>query len=190
MKNRIFDLFFSISLLLVTSPILLFIATILKLTSHRSVIFRQQRLGLNKVPFVIYKFRTLVDVSEFSEDAIKTNEDPRITRFGRLLRQTHLDELPQLWNVIRGDMRLVGPRPLQNILVGKRTLTLPCYDNRFRVKPGLTGLVQIKGRIKEYSMGPSKSLRLEMFYIQKQNILFDLSILLHTMLVVLRRKGI
>lgn len=116
--------------------------------------------------------------------------DPRITKIGKLLRSTHLDELPQLWNVLRGDMSLVGPRPYGSKDVAKLKKQLRRYDDRYRVYPGITGLEQINGRERAVNRGPRFTLALDLIYIKRQNFWLDLYILYKTILVVLKRQGI
>ncbi|MCC7349595.1 MAG: sugar transferase [Phycisphaerales bacterium] len=180
--------------LLLLSPLLLAIALIIKLTSKGPVIFKQARAGLGGRPFMIYKFRTMVVDAEarkkalrqFSEQdgpAFKLTNDPRITRIGRILRTTSLDELPQLWNVFVGDMSLVGPRPL------------PCDEadgcdvwqqRRLDVTPGLTCIWQVEGRSR---VTFTEWMRMDIRYLKRRNLLRDLNLLLRTVPAILLRKG-
>ncbi|MES2059770.1 MAG: sugar transferase [Patescibacteria group bacterium] len=190
MKKRIFDLIFSVILVLLASPLFVLIAVLVRLTSKGPVIFRQKRLGFNQAPFTIFKFRGMKDGSgKEGLDMVMPNDD-RVTKVGRIIRKTHLDELPQLWNVIKGEMSIIGPRPLMESIVSLRMDTVPNYGNRFLVKPGLTGIVQVRGRLMARKMGAKRNLRLDLFYIKKQNLVFDLKILYRTVLTVLQAKGV
>ena len=151
--KRIFDIITSSVLLVFFSPLLLFVAIIIKTTSKGPVIFKQKRVGQFGKEFVMYKFRTMTDYN-YNPDGlkylelikkgcfVKTKNDPRVTRFGKYLRQTSLDELPQLFNVLKGDMSMVGPRPSELSLSGNEIIKYA----RTVVKPGITGLWQIKNR--------------------------------------------
>jgi exopolysaccharide biosynthesis polyprenyl glycosylphosphotransferase len=177
-------------------PVLGCIAALIKVTSPGPVLFRQQRSGLNGRPFTIYKFRTMVTnaeqlkhelaaMNEMSGPVFKVTNDPRITPFGRLLRKFSLDELPQLFNVLRGEMSLVGPRPLPVDEV-KRFNDL-AHRRRLSVKPGLTCLWQISGRnnVKDFK----DWVRLDLEYIDNWSIWLDLKILFRTVPVVIAGTG-
>jgi exopolysaccharide biosynthesis polyprenyl glycosylphosphotransferase len=190
------DFFGALALIVATSPLMLGIAVLVKLTSPGPILFRQQRSGLNGAPFEILKFRTmstnaeqlkheLAAMNEMSGPVFKVTNDPRITRFGKWLRKYSLDELPQLFNVLRGDMSLVGPRPLPVDEV--RRFSDLAHRRRLSVKPGLTCLWQIKGRnqISDFK----EWVRLDLEYIDNWSIWLDLKILLLTPPVVLRGTG-
>jgi len=178
------------------SPVLAGTALLIKLTSPGPVLFRQLRSGLNGAPFTIYKFRTMVTnaeqmqhelqaMNEMSGPVFKVSQDPRITRMGKWLRRTSVDELPQLFNVLRGDMSLVGPRPLPVDEV--RRFNDPAHRRRLSVKPGITCLWQISGRneIKDFK----DWVRLDLEYIDRWSLWLDLDILLRTLPAVLRATG-
>jgi lipopolysaccharide/colanic/teichoic acid biosynthesis glycosyltransferase len=168
---------------------------VVKFTSKGPVIFKQQRYGLNKRRFTMYKFRTMVadaearqreleSLNQTSDPTFKLRGDPRITTVGRFLRNTSLDELPQLINVLLGDMSLVGPRPLP-----VRDVSLfseAWFMRRFSVKPGLTGLWQVSGRS---NINFSQWIKLDLEYIDSWSVLLDLKILARTLPAVLRRDG-
>ncbi|MDB4890599.1 MAG: hypothetical protein JWL61_2454 [Gemmatimonadetes bacterium] len=177
------------------SPLLLMIALTVKLTSPGPVVFSQVRVGLNKRRFKMYKFRTMVldaeslqasleSRNEVDGPAFKIKNDPRVTRVGAFLRHTSLDELPQLWNVIRGDMALVGPRPLPLRDVSR--FEEAWLMRRFSVRPGLTCLWQIGGR---NELGFGKWVELDLKYIDRWSLALDLAVLLKTVPAVLRRTG-
>jgi exopolysaccharide biosynthesis polyprenyl glycosylphosphotransferase len=171
---------------------LLVIAAAIKLTSPGPVIFRQQRGGKNGMPFTMFKFRTMVTDAEMQRDELqrmnqmegpvfKVERDPRVTKIGRFLRKTSLDELPQLWNVLRGDMSLVGPRPLPVYEVEK--FESPAQRRRLAMKPGITCLWQISGRSNITSF--EKWVALDLEYIDNWSLWMDVKILLRTIPVVL-----
>lgn len=184
------------ALLVLTSPIWLISALLIKITSPGPILFRQQRAGLNGQPFTIYKFRTMVSnaeqlkhelerLNEMGGPVFKVTDDPRVTKFGRFLRKFSIDELPQLLNVLRGEMSLVGPRPLPVYEV--RRFDDVSHRRRLSVKPGLTCLWQVKGRnnvsdFKEW-------VRLDLEYIDNWSLWLDLKILLRTVPTVLAGTG-
>lgn len=190
------DVFGALALFLLIAPLLLALAFLVKLTSRGPIFFRQQRSGLNGAPFTIYKFRTmnsnaeqqkheLAAMNEMSGPVFKITNDPRITPIGKFLRKWSLDELPQLFNVLRGEMSLVGPRPLPVDEV-KRFNDL-AHRRRLSVKPGLTCLWQVKGRNKISDF--KEWVRLDLEYIDNWSIWLDLRILLLTIPAVLRGTG-
>lgn len=178
--KRVFDIFFSLVALIVLSPLLAIIALAVKISSRGPAIFRQQRAGLNGKLFWILKFRSMVT------DADRTGPvtylaDPRVTRVGRLLRLTSLDELPQLINVLRGEMSLVGPRPLLPESIR------PEETWRQTVKPGCTSLTVVNGR---QSLDWDERLRVDQWYVENRSLWLDFRILLLTIPVVLLRKNV
>ncbi len=193
--KRVLDCVFSVLLLLLLSPLFLLAAALVKLTSPGPVFFRQTRVGLNKRQFSIYKFRTMVANAEQLQDELlgmnemngpvfKIRRDPRITPLGRILRKTSVDELPQLFNVLMGDMSLVGPRAMS--LRDYRRFDQDWQRRRFSVKPGITCLWQIHGR---NSVPFEKWMELDMQYIDKWSLWLDLKILARTVPAVLRGTG-
>ena len=192
--KRVFDLFFGGIAALVISPMLGIVAVAIKIDSKGSIIFRQKRVGENGRIFDMYKFRSMVAGAEDMQDSVtehdaqgqilyKKADDPRITRVGRIIRRTSLDELPQLFNVLKGDMSLVGPRPELPFMIGHYE---PWQHGRFAVPQGMTGWWQINGRA-------DKPLHLhtddDIYYIQNYSLWMDLYILLKTPWVVLRGEG-
>jgi exopolysaccharide biosynthesis polyprenyl glycosylphosphotransferase len=190
------DFFGSLALTIAVSPVMLAVALLVKFTSPGPVFFRQQRSGLNGAPFTIYKFRTMTSnaeqlkhelaaMNEMSGPVFKVTNDPRVTPVGKWLRKWSLDELPQLFNVLRGEMSLVGPRPLPVDEV-KRFNDL-AHRRRLSVKPGLTCLWQVKGRNKISDF--KEWVRLDLEYIDNWSIWLDVKILLQTLPAVLRTTG-
>jgi exopolysaccharide biosynthesis polyprenyl glycosylphosphotransferase len=193
--KRTLDLVFSCALLLVLSPLLVVTAVLIKLTSPGPVFFRQERMGLNKRQFRIYKFRTMVPdaekriaelekLNEVSGPVFKIKNDPRLTPIGKLLRSTSIDELPQLLNVLKGDMSLVGPRPLP--LRDYRGFDKDWHRRRFSVRPGITCLWQVNGRS---SIPFEKWMELDMQYIDEWSLWLDFKILAGTIPAVLKGSG-
>lgn len=158
------------------APIAVLAAIIIRLDSPGPVIFRQERVGLDGVPFDMYKFRTMRDHTEVVA-VFSTVNDARVTRVGNWLRRTRIDELPQLLNVLRGDMNLVGPRPERPAFVAEFTRTVPDYEARHRVLPGITGLAQIE---LGYAATAGDKLVLDQEYISTATLLGDLKILWRT----------
>ncbi len=181
--KRLMDLVVSLLLMLVFSPLLLLVALAIKLEDKGPVLYSQERLTKNVKPFWIYKFRTMrVDAEKESGPVLASRDDGRITKVGRFLRSTRIDEFPQLINVLKGDMSLVGPRPERPFFVETYQRTIPHYGERFRVRPGLTGLAQVEGR---YQTKPEDKLTYDLLYLFNYSLLLDLRILLQTMQVVL-----
>lgn len=179
--NRIFDIALALPVAVVTLPVQAAVAAVVARKLGRPVLFRQERPGLHGKPFTIRKFRTMVPVSA---ELGLLDDDVRLTEFGRWLRSTSLDELPSLWNVVRGDMSLVGPRPLLMQYLDR-------YNDeearRHDVKPGITGLSQVSGR---NCLSWDDRLRLDVRYVDHHSLRLDLSILAKTISAVLSRKGI
>lgn len=189
LAKRLFDILSSAAVLIVISPLLLAVALWIKLDSRGPVFFLQQRAGLNGEPFCIFKFRTMVhrapeQIDQHSEQVVSAGRDPRITRAGRLIRATSIDELPQLINILKGDMSVVGPRP---VLMEQKEVVPPGYMTRFAVRPGLTGLAQVRGR---RSLGWLKQLAFDAEYVEKRSFFYDLGIIFTTIRVVLLGSGI
>jgi lipopolysaccharide/colanic/teichoic acid biosynthesis glycosyltransferase len=181
MLKRTFDVFAALVLLVVLSPLLLGTAAAVRLMLGSPVLFRQVRPGLRQRPFVLYKFRSMRDLPAGSPPV---PDAERLTRFGRLLRSTSLDELPELINVLRGDMSLVGPRPL---LMEYLPLYSPEQARRHDVRPGVTGWAQVNGR---NAVSWEERFRLDTWYVDHHSFLLDLKILLLTVKKVLVREGI
>lgn len=168
--------------LLVCSPLLLAIALGVRRSLGRPVLFRQTRPGLHGAPFQMLKFRTMADARDASGQLLP--DEQRLTRFGELLRRTSLDELPELWNVLKGDMSLVGPRPLLMQYLGRYT---PQQARRHEVKPGVTGWAQINGR---NAISWEKKFELDVWYVDHRSLALDLWIILATIWKTIRREGI
>ncbi|MHC4759015.1 MAG: sugar transferase [Planctomycetota bacterium] len=182
--KRFFDILISLAAIVIFSPVFLIVILILKITSSGSAIFKQERAGKNGTPFIFYKFRTMkVDVDSFGPSP-KSGDDPRLTKIGKFLREYSLDELPQLFNVIIGDMSIVGPRPLYIAQIQE-------WDERQKkrllAKPGLTGLAQISGR---GEITREEKLELDVKYIENRSLGLDLKIIFKTFGQIFKRKNI
>ena len=185
------DIVLSVIFLVLTLPISLVCSLAIKLTSSGPVLFRQVRLGIDEKPYEVIKFRTMIEDAERETGPIWSNKnDPRTTKVGAILRKTRLDEIPQLFNVLKGDMSFVGPRPIRkhfaDVLAEKR----PFYRLRFLVKPGLTGWAQVKLGYADSEVGQMEKLQYDLFYIQNQSVIFDIHIMFKTCQTVLFRPGV
>jgi exopolysaccharide biosynthesis polyprenyl glycosylphosphotransferase len=179
--KRAFDIAFSSTVLLLASPLMLTIAAAIRLTSRGPVLFRQERVGLSGDLFNMLKFRTMrVQNSGESDVRWTTTGDPRCTPIGRFLRKTSLDELPQFFNVLRGDMSVVGPRPERPYYVRKFRKDIARYHSRHRLKVGITGWAQVNGWRGDTSI--HKRLEYDLYYIRHWSLAFDLQIILRTLL--------
>lgn len=176
--------------LLLAAPLLLISALAIKLTSRGPVIYSQERIGAYGEPFFMHKFRSMRLNAEADGKAVFAAEnDPRVTFVGRFLRRTRLDELPQLWNVLRGEMSLVGPRPERPVFVEQFEERIPYFRQRLFVKPGVTGHAQVRCRYSAALEDHQEKLEHDLFYIKNVSVWFDLSILIDTVKVVLLRIG-
>lgn len=186
--KRCFDVVFSAFSLLLCSPLLLLILLALKLENCRApAFFVQERVGEKGKVFSMYKFRSMrTDAEDETGPVLAAENDCRVTLVGRFLRQTRLDEWPQFYNVLRGEMSVVGPRPERPFFVEKFSKEVPAYSQRLKVKPGITGTAQVEGR---YDSPPEEKLRRDLYYVNNQSAALDLKIMLRTILVVLMGKG-
>ena len=180
--KRVFDFSVAAAALLLLAPVLIAVALLVRLRLGSPVLFRQTRPGLHGKPFEILKFRTMIDAR--SADGTLLSDAERLPPFGRWLRSTSLDELPELINVLRGDMSLVGPRPL---LMQYLPLYSPEEARRHNVRPGLTGWAQINGR---NAISWDEKFALDTWYVDNRSMLLDIRILLLTVLKVVKRDGI
>jgi len=183
--RRVLDILVSASVLLLTSPLLALAMLVVRLESAGHPIYRQRRVGREGRPFDVIKLRTMVDGAEHLGAGLAVNEnDARITRVGALLRRTSLDELPNLLNVLRGEMSLIGPRPPLPVQVEQYT---PRQRGRLAIKPGITGWAQVHGRA---SLPWSQRIELDLYYIEHRSLALDLRILRRTVAMVLGGSGL
>ncbi len=188
--KRLFDIVFSLTVVVVGAPIYLLIALAVKLSSPGPILFCQERIGRFGHPFIIYKFRTMYADAE--KDGPRLSEgryDPRITPVGRFLRKTRLDELPQFVNVLKGDMSVVGPRPERSVFIQKIIERAPEYRLVLKVRPGITGLAQVKRGYTFTLDDMVDRLRWDLIYIQNMSLWLDIKIILLTIITVIRRQG-
>ena len=188
--KRISDICLSILCLTIASPILIFAAILIKLNSKGSVIYKQSRVGQKGKTFQIYKLRTMCLDAEKATGAVWAKEnDPRITSVGRVLRKAHIDEIPQLINVLKGEMSIVGPRPERPELVRDLKTLIHDYEKRLQIKPGITGLAQVWHKYDETIEDVKKKVKYDLLYIKRMCLLADLRIMANTFVVVLTGKG-
>jgi len=180
--KRIFDLTLTIPAYLLLSPLIILIAVIIRLTMGKPIFFRQIRPGFHGKPFTIYKFRTMLNAYGKNGNLLPDKE--RLTRFGKFLRSTSLDELPELFNILKGEMSIVGPRPLLMQYLERYS---PEQARRNEVRPGLTGWAQINGR---NAITWEEKFRLDVWYVDNQSFRIDIKIIFMTILKVLKREGI
>ncbi len=187
--HRVSDVVTSLALLVFTLPLMLLVALIVRLDSRGPILYRQERVGLAGRSFTLLKFRSMIANAEACGPAWAQTRDPRVTRVGVFMRRTRIDELPQLLNVLRGEMSFIGPRPERPHFVEKLSEVIPFYRERARVKPGLTGWAQVN-----YPYGASvedakAKLSYDLFYVRHRSALLDLAIVLATVRVILFQEG-
>ncbi len=188
--KRLYDILFSSLGLLLTLPFFPFIALLVKLDSPGSIFFKQLRVGEGEIEFYVYKFRTMTQNAEAATGAVwAEKDDPRVTRMGKFMRKTRIDEIPQLYNVLVGDMSFIGPRPERMTFVNRLKDMIPFYSTRHFVKPGVTGWAQVR-----YPYGASdedalEKLRYDLFYIKNYSVFLDFKIIIDTIRVVVTGFG-
>ena len=182
MTKRLFDFSTSLVALLLLLPVLVLLSLLVRVNIGTLIFFTQTRPGLHGKPFTIIKFRTMTDARD--DDGVLLSDAHRLTRFGRFLRTTSLDELPELWNVVKGEMSLVGPRPL---LMEYLPLYSPQQARRQDVRPGITGWAQVNGR---NAISWNEKFKLDTWYVNNQSFLLDMKILFLTLKRVFQRHGI
>ena len=187
--KRLVSVMVSLACLLVFLPLIPLIALAIKLSSPGSVLYRQERVGLNGGIFTCYKFRTMCEDAEAAGPQWAGNDDPRITWVGRMLRRTRLDEVPQMWNVLRGDMSFVGPRPERPEFVEWLSREVPYYQLRHMIRPGLTGWAQINYHYGASLEEAKEKLRYDLYYIKNLSLMLDLLIVFQTVKTFLLRRG-
>lgn len=189
-SKRMGDILLSCALLVFLSPLILLTALAIKLDSRGPVLFSQERIGQNRRPFRIHKFRSMVpDAEKRSGPVWAADDDDRVTKVGRLIRKLRIDEIPQLWNVLKGEMSFVGPRPEREFFIRQLEKEIPYYGERFTIKPGITGWAQVC-----YHYGASvedavEKLNYDLFYIKNLSFLFDMLIVFRTVKIILFGKG-
>ena len=184
--KRLFDIAASAILMILMSIPMIFIALLIRLDSPGPVLFRQERLGKGGRPFMILKFRSMYQDAEEHGPQWAMKEDPRCTRIGRFLRRSRLDELPQLWNILKGEMSFVGPRPERACFYDEFETYIHGFRNRLAVTPGLTGLAQVNGG---YDLKPEEKIIYDMEYIQTRSVFVDFKCIVKTIRLVFTHDG-
>ena len=187
--KRIIDVLFGAFLGICSLPVCLLAAIAIKLEDHGPVFYSQERIGLYGKPFTVYKFRTMRTDAEKFGAQWATKDDPRITKVGKFLRKTRIDELPQIFCVLKGDMSMVGPRPERAVFIGKLREQIPFYISRLKMKPGLTGWAQVRHHYDTSIEDVQIKLKYDMYYYENMSLLLDFQILVRTVYVVLTGKG-
>lgn len=186
--KRAFDIFVSLIALIITLPFILLIAIIIKCSSKGPVFYKQERLGYKGKKFMLVKFRSMrVDAESQGAKWSDGDDDPRIYPFGRFLRRSHLDEIPQLWAILIGKMSLIGPRPEREVFAVEFEKYIHGFSERLKVKPGITGWAQINGG---YDLKPEEKIIYDVEYIKNRSLRMELKILFKSVGVVLGRRGV
>lgn len=188
--KRVVDIFLALLGLLLSLPFWPLLMILIKLDSSGPAIFRQERLGMRQRPIVIAKFRSMYHTyEEEGEAAYAQTEDPRVTRVGKWLRKTRLDELPQLWNVLKGELSMVGLRPIRKVNADRLAQKIPFYHLRFSMKPGLTGWPQIRYRYADDDISHLHKFEYELYHIQNASLAFDLYLIVKTLQMIVFGRG-
>jgi len=190
--KRYTDLVLAIIALIVFTPIMLLISLFIKLSSKGPVLYKQERVGKDGKHFIMYKFRSMYINAESETGPVWSNidNDSRVTSIGNFIRKSHLDELPQLFNVLKNEMSIVGPRPERPFFVNKLKNEIPEYENRLDVKPGITGLAQVRHKYDETIADVQKKLKYDLIYIKKMCLTLDMKVLIWTISIILSGKVI
>lgn len=188
--KRLFDLFASLALLLLTLPVMLITALCIYLQDRTPVFYRQERIGLEGRPFTVLKFRSMrQDAEKSGKPQWATENDPRITPVGHIIRKLRIDELPQIINVLRGDMSLIGPRPERDYFVRQLCREIPYYNVRHSIKPGITGWAQVRYQYGSSVEDSLQKLQYDLYYVKNNSLFLDIIILIDTIQVVITGKG-
>lgn len=187
--KRLFDISIAFILGLFFIPLYIYLAIRVRLSSKGPILFKQERLGLKGKPFIIYKFRSMVSDAEQNGPQLSSLTDPRITSWGRIMRKWRLDETPQMWNVLRGDMSLVGPRPERKFFVQQLIGSHPEYQYLFKVKPGMTGWGMIKFGYASNLEEMIQRMPYDLMYVEHASLVLDIKILIYTIKLILSGKG-
>lgn len=184
--KRILDIIIAVILFIITIPFVIIFSILIKIEDGGPIFYKQERLGKDRKEFFIYKLRSMKIDAEKNGAQWAEKNDSRITNIGKFIRKTRIDELPQLINVIKGEMSIIGPRPERPMFTDEFDKKIPGFSNRLQVKPGLTGWAQVNGG---YEMSPEEKFYADMYYIENRNLLLDIKILIKTIKVVLTGEG-
>jgi lipopolysaccharide/colanic/teichoic acid biosynthesis glycosyltransferase len=188
--KQVFDYLVSFLFLLITSPFLLLLFLLIKISGKGPFIYTQDRIGINGKPFLIFKIRTMVYDSEGKEPLLSGNHDERITRIGKFLRKHRIDEIPNFINVLTGDMSIVGPRPERRFFIDQIVKLAPQYTQLQKIKPGITSWGQVRFGYASNVDEMIRRLEFDLHYLEHRSLVFDLKILLQTIVIIFRGKGI
>lgn len=184
--KRGFDIIVCIIAAVIAIPVAIITCVLVVLESKGNPIYSQERLGKDEKPFILYKIRSMSTDAEKNGPQWADKNDARITKIGKFIRKTRIDELPQLYNILKGDMTIVGPRPERSVFTYEFEKTIGGFTNRLKVKPGLTGLAQVNGG---YEMTPKEKLHWDLKYIEERNFITDFKIIIKTVLVIFTGHG-
>lgn len=188
--KRLMDIAISSVVLLILSPVFLYVIVRIRLGSKGSPVFKQERIGKNGRPFMMYKFRSMVVNAETSQPLLTTPNDDRITKYGRFMRKYRIDELPQFWNVLKGDMAVVGPRPERQFFIDCMVASAPDYFFLQKIRPGITSLGMVKFGYADNVEKMLKRFKYDLIYVENMNLMLDLKILYYTFFVIVTGKGV
>lgn len=185
--KRVLDIISSLLGLIIGLPIMMIVAIFIKIEDRGPIFYTQERLGKDEKKFLVYKMRSMrIDAEKHGGAQWAQKDDPRITKIGKFIRKTRIDEIPQLFNILKGDMSLIGPRPERPELTYEFNKEIPGFIDRLCIKPGLTGLAQVNGG---YDISPKDKLKWDLIYIKNRSIFLDISIVLKTVGVVFTGEG-
>ena len=187
--KRIFDVLLAIAGTIILLPLILVTAIILKFSSKGSLFFLQERVGYKGKQFMIFKFRSMYLTAEETGPQLSSDEDDRVTIWGKIMRRWRLDELPQLWNILKGDMSIVGPRPERKYYIDQIIKSHPEYLNLLKLKPGLTSMGMVKFGYAENVEEMIQRMQYDLIYIENPSLLLDIKIMLQSIKVVFAGKG-